>query len=103
MAHDQGDIRGRQGLAERRHVAIEAPDRTTFVNDGLPVQVGFCRRERAVGEVWQRRVKPDGRDRRSLAIRSMAGQAGGAIHVRAGAIGGQRGWTALRGGSGLGL
>ena len=81
----------RQRVAERRHVAIEAADRAAFVHDGLPVGIGFAGRERAVGEIGQRRVEADGRDRRALAIRTVAGHAGGAVDVLAGASAGSAG------------
>ncbi len=38
-------------VAERRHVAIERPDRTALVHDRLPVRIRLGRREGAVAEV----------------------------------------------------
>ena len=40
-----------QRVAERRHVAIERPNRTALVHDRLPVRIGLSRRERAVAEI----------------------------------------------------
>ena len=86
MADRQRDLVRRERIAERRHVPVEAADRSAFVDDAEPVHVGFGGGERAVGEIRQRRVESDDRPGRAGAVGTMAGDAGRPVEILRGAL-----------------
>ena len=86
MADRQRDLVRRERIAERRHVAVEAAHRSTFMDDAEPVHVGFGCRKRAVGEIGQRGVESDDRFGRPRAVGTMAGDAGRPVEILRGAL-----------------
>jgi hypothetical protein len=75
MIDSQRDVLRRQGVPERRHVMVEAANAAAFVDDGMPVLIGFRSGERAVGEVRQCDGEADGGIRRARAVQAVAGRA----------------------------
>ena len=75
MIDRQRDVLRRQGVPERRHVMVEAANAAAFVDDGMPVLIGFRSGERAVGEVRQCDGEADGGLRRARAVQAVAGRA----------------------------
>ena len=86
VADRQRDLVRRERIAERRHVAVEAAHRSTFMDDAEPVHVGFGCGKRAVGEIGQRRVESDDRFGRPGAVGTMAGDAGRPVEILRGAL-----------------
>ena len=83
----QGDLLLRERVPERRHVPVEAANRSAFMDDAEPVQIGFGSGKRAVGEIRKRGVEPDGGFGRARAVGTVAGDAGSPVHT----FGGPRG------------
>jgi hypothetical protein len=77
------DLHGRQRVAERRHVPIEAANRSAFMHHRLPVGIGLGGREPAVGEIRQRDGESHRRSRHSRAIDAVTGHARRLIDLRA--------------------
>jgi hypothetical protein len=79
VRHGRVDVGVAERVAERRHVPRQAAHRPAFVHDAEPVDVGFRRGERAVGEIGERCREADDGPRRSPAVGAVAGQTGGPV------------------------
>ena len=77
------DLLVRQLIAEGRHELIESADGAARMDDGIPVEVGFRRRQAAVGEIGRLELESSERDRLSFTVRAVARHAGPLIQLLA--------------------